>query len=65
MEGLHSPWGLLGKIMDARGYTLKQVLWGESWINLMMEYSDSPRYVKGTRAATFDNVDDLKKALGR
>ncbi len=65
MDGLHSPWGLLGKIMDARGWTLNQVLWDESWINLMMEFSDAPRYVKGTRSVTFDNVDDLKKALGR
>lgn len=65
MEGLHSPWGLFGKIMDTRGWTLKQVLWSESWANLMMSFADAPRYVKGSRSVTIDNIGDLRKALGK
>lgn len=65
MDGLHSPFGVIGKIIDARGYSLHHILWEESWVNLMMQFADSPRYVKGKRSITVDNVEDLKKALGR
>ena len=64
MEGLHSPFGVLGQIKDKRGYTDEQVLWGQSWIKLMLEMADAPRYVKGGKqAAMFENAEQLKKAL--
>ena len=64
MEGLHSPWGSLGRIKAERGYTHEYVLWGESWINLLMETADQPRYVKGS-APVVSGADGLKEALNR
>jgi len=63
MEGLHSPWGIIGKIMDTRGWTREQVLWGDSWINQVIESADQPRYVK-SKSISVDNIDDLKRAIG-
>lgn len=64
MDGLHSPWGVFGRIMTERGYTRKQVLWGDSWINLLMESADAPRYVSGKpRAPIAENSDDIKRIL--
>jgi pyruvate dehydrogenase complex dehydrogenase (E1) component len=56
---------MFGKIMDARGWTLKQVLWGESWLNLLMESADQLRYTKTKPSITVDNIEDLRNALGR
>jgi len=64
MDGLHSPFGIFGKIMDTRGWTRDQVLWGESWINLMLQNADQARYVK-QKSRHIDNIDELKEALGR
>jgi hypothetical protein len=64
MDGLHSPWGIIGKIMDARGWTREQVLWGESWINLMLQNADQARYVK-QKSRHIDNIDELREAMGR
>ena len=57
---------MLGKIKDARGYTSEQALWGDSWINLLMEAADAPRYVKGRKAAQVaETKEDLEKITGR
>lgn len=64
MDGLHSPWGIFGKIMDTRGWTREQLLWGESWINLMLENADQARYVKQA-SKHVDSIDELREALGR
>lgn len=64
MDGLHSPFGVIGKIMDTRGWTRDQVLWGESWINLMLQNADQARYVK-PKTKHVDTIDELKEALGR
>ena len=64
MEGLHSPWGQIGKIMDARGWTLDQVLWGDSWINLLLQNADQPKYVKRS-GLRIDGAEALREAMGR
>lgn len=64
MDGLHSPFGIFGKIMDARGWTRDQVLWGESWVNLMLQNADQARYVK-QKSKHIDNIDELREAMGR
>jgi len=56
----------LGKIKDTRGYSRKQALWGESWINMLMEAADAPRYVKGKKPApVIETKEDLDRVLGR
>lgn len=66
MDGLHSPWGTLGKIMSERGYTREQVLWGDSFLNMLMESADSPKYVKGHKPAPIANsTEDIKRILKR
>lgn len=63
-DGLHSPWGLFGQIMNERGYTKKQLLWGDSWLNMMMENADAPRYIRGKRPAPVANSsEDIKRIL--
>ena len=68
MVGLHSPFGTIGNIKREFGYTLDYVLWGESWINLLMQQSDAPRYTKSRQKrsiSTASGASDLKKMLGR
>lgn len=65
MVGLHSPFGTIGNIKKEYGYTLEYVLWGESWINLLMQQSDSPRYSKSQPKHKAESADDLKQLLGR
>lgn len=65
MEGLHSPWGSLGRIKAERGYTHEYVLWGESWVNLLMETADQPRYVKGDKAPVVNSAEGLRKLIKR
>jgi len=64
MDGLHSPFGVIGKIMDTRGWTREQVLWGESWISLIMQQVDQAKYVK-KKALTVDGAEALREAMGR
>lgn len=64
MDGLHSPWGILGKIMNDRGLKRGEILWDDSWVNLLMENVDAPRYVKGKRPAPVaESSDDIKNIL--
>lgn len=65
MEGLHSPWGQLGRIAEQRGWTFNQVLWNDSWVNLVIANADQPRYVKGQQAQHVNSIDELKRAMGR
>ena len=65
MDGLHSPFGQIGKIMDTRGWTREQVLWGDSWINLLMQQADQAKYVKKSNSLKIDSKEALKEALGR
>lgn len=64
MEGLHSPWGLIGRIKAERGYTHEYVLWEESWINLLMETADQPKYVN-KKVPVADDASELKQLLKR
>jgi len=64
MDGLHSPWGRFGQLMNERGYTRRQLLWGDSWINILMESADAPRYMKGSRPAPVaESSEDIKRIL--
>ena len=57
---------MFGKIKDTRGYTHKGLLWGTSWLNLLMEAADAPRYVKGKKAApVIETKEQLYAALGK
>ena len=65
MDGLHSPWGTIGKLKIERGFSHNYILCDESWINILMESADQPRYVKGNSAPVVDGADELKQRLGR
>lgn len=66
MDGLHSPWGVLGRIMTERGYTREHVLWHNSWINLLMESADAPKYMKGKPPApVISSEEELHNLLGK
>lgn len=65
MDGLHSPWGTLGKLKIERGCSHGYILWQEAWINLLMESADQPRYVKRNTAPVVDGAKGLKQKLGR
>ncbi len=65
MEGLHSPWGTIGRIKSERGYTHEQVLWGEAWINLLMETADAPRYTRKKRTPIIESTEELNKLFGK
>lgn len=69
MIGLHSPFGLLGQIKRERGYTHEYLLWGESWINILLEGADQPRYdpdaAPEERIEWYDGAGDLRKSFGR
>lgn len=65
MDGLHSPFGTIGRIKAERGYTHEHVLWGESWVNLLMEQADAPRYVKKRNIPIVDGAAALRERLGR
>jgi len=57
---------LIGKIKDTRGYNRQQALWGDSWVNILMEAADAPRYVKGKKPApVIETREDLDRVLGR
>jgi len=65
MDGLHSPWGIIGQIKEKRGYTHKQILWDTSWLNILMESADAPKHVKGRRVPVCETADEVRKILGR
>lgn len=60
-DGLHSPFGKIGKIMIERGLTRRQVLWGDSWINFFMEGADQPKWRKGKKPEKAMSLSDAKK----
>ena len=43
VDGLHSPFGLLGKIRIERKLSLREVLWRDPWMLLVLEQFDQPR----------------------
>lgn len=43
VDGLHSPFGLLGKIRNERQLSLQEVLWEDPWMLLVLENADQPR----------------------
>jgi hypothetical protein len=63
MVGLNSPFGLIGQIKEKRGYTHRQVMWGQPWLMFVLEMADQPRYVKKSIVPTFDNSTSLKTFL--
>ncbi|WP_340112614.1 hypothetical protein [Maribellus mangrovi] len=41
-------------------------MWGEPWINLLMEAADAPRWVKGRKPApVINSKEELEKVLGK
>lgn len=64
MEGLHSPWGLIGQIKAERGCTHDYLLWNEAWINILMERADAPRYSKKQKVPVVNGAEGLKNILG-
>ena len=58
VDGLHSPFGLLGKIRIERKLCLREGLWGDPWMLLVLEQSDQPRTRttrEGEELPTIDN----------
>lgn len=43
VDGLHSPFGLIGRIRIERKLSLREVLWNDPWMLLVLEQSDQPR----------------------
>lgn len=43
-RGLKSLWGSLWSVCSTTGWSLEEVLWKISWINLQMMIVDAPRY---------------------
>jgi hypothetical protein len=65
MDGLHSPFGLIGQIKEKTGYSHEYVLWGQPWALLLMEAADAPRYVRGRRPApVVGSADEVENILG-
>lgn len=64
MEGLHSPFGVIGRVAEARGWTFDEVLWREAWVNLVLANADQQRYVK-SNAVHVNSIEELKRAMGR
>jgi hypothetical protein len=65
MDGLHSPWGTIGRIKVERGYTQEQVLWGEAWINLLLETADAPRYTREKHTPIVESTEELTNIFGK
>ncbi len=66
MEGLHSPFGLIGQLKEKRGITHEQFLWSQPWSMYLLEMADSPQYVKGEPPAPVaESAADVKRILGR
>jgi len=64
MDGLHSPFGILGDIKTKRGYTHHQIMWSQPWAMYLLEMADEPRYVKGDKPAPVaESAEDLRKLL--
>jgi len=58
---------MIGQIKDKRGYTHDQLLWDTSWLNLLMEAADQPRYIKGAPRKVVpvaETAEDIKLKLG-
>jgi hypothetical protein len=65
MDGLHSPFGIIGQIREKTGYSLDYILWAEPWITFIIESADAPRYVKGSRPTpVIESAEEAANALG-
>jgi hypothetical protein len=65
MDGLHSPFGIIGGIKERTGYTTEYILWGQAWALFLMEAADAPRYRKGQRPVTIaESTDEVENILG-
>ncbi|MDR3057762.1 MAG: hypothetical protein LBU84_06435 [Prevotella sp.] len=45
MDGLHSPFGVIGQIKEKTGYSHEYILWGQPWVMFLIEATDQPRYI--------------------
>jgi hypothetical protein len=63
MEGSHSLFGIIWSIQKETGWTHDYIMWGESWFNLQLKLSDSPRMVKGDRVKKIEDADELEEFL--
>ena len=61
-DGLHSPFGTIGQIRERTGYTLDYILWGEPWINFILEAADAPRYIRGERPVQEVDIETAEDA---
>jgi hypothetical protein len=65
MDGLHSPFGLIGQIKEKTGYSHEYVLWGQPWVLFLLEGADAPHYVRGSRPVpVVDSIEEAQQALG-
>ncbi|MDR1644222.1 MAG: hypothetical protein LBS05_00130 [Tannerellaceae bacterium] len=65
MDGLHSPFGLIGQIKERTGYSHRYILWGQPWALFLLESADAPHYVKGRRPPPVaESIDELESFLG-
>ncbi|WP_282635715.1 hypothetical protein [Sphingobacterium thalpophilum] len=58
---MHSPWGLLNKISDSKGWTHEYMLEKISWANLQMYLADQVRMVKRKDIVQKVSKSDLKE----
>ena len=61
---MHSPFGIIGKLRRDLHLSLREILWGESWIELVLEAADQPGYRSRPAAKPEPvDVDELREIL--
>lgn len=68
-RGLKTLWGSLWSVCTSTGWTLEQILWKISWVNLQMMIVDAPRYSSDEEETdriipepeTIEEIDQLMK----
>lgn len=66
VTGLHSPFGITGKLRRELQLSLHQIMWREIWIELLLESADQPRYTaKQNKVQEISSVDELQNLLKR
>jgi hypothetical protein len=56
---MHSPWGKIYAIMKDTGYTMHEIMWKVSWINLQLMQADSPAFRSKNKSA-IKNATDIE-----
>lgn len=63
MEGLHSPFGIIGNIKERTGYQHKYILWGQPWSLFLMEMADAPRYTDKPAVQVAESAAEIAETL--